>query len=114
MQIIGIVFGKIFLFFSFSLRLLLLLQGRKLSNMRDQDDHQPAESKLGVSIHACLHVLSIARLLARTHTILKQCDFSHLLFSTVHIHSPRRVRESRVIAVTIAAAAAVDVVVTLL
>jgi hypothetical protein len=59
-------------------------------------------------------LLSIARLLARTHKILKQGDFSYPFVSTVHIHSPRRMRETRIVAVAIAAAAAVDVVVTLL
>ena len=48
---------------------------------------------------------------ARLLAILKHCGFSFLLFSTVHVHSPRRVRESRVVAVGVAAT---DVVVILL
>ena len=48
---------------------------------------------------------------ARLLAILKHCGFSFLLFSTVHVHSPRRVRETRVVTVTIAAA---DIIVILL
>jgi len=48
---------------------------------------------------------------ARLLAILKHCDFSFLLFSTIHVNSPRRVRETRVV---VAAIAAADIVVALL
>lgn len=74
--------------------------GKVIKDMRDQDYLATHRGQSSGSIHGVSLFLSVARSLA----VYFHRNFSSLIFSTVHINSPRRVRETRVVAVTIAAA----------
>lgn len=115
MQVTGIVFGRSILFLSFFLSALLHPPpgggsgNQKYAWAKILATHQNLSSGFA---HPCVSVRLVCLLLARSLARTQFSSTGIFLFSPVHVHPPSRVRETRVVAVTVAAAA--DIVIVLL